>query len=153
MNADEALKQVEQLLIARSPSTLPYPQSAIFKGVWDGLTYEAISDQPRRYYEVSYIRGLGAELCNQLSEVLGVKVRKPTFQEDVMEGLERRSRPIPAQPNTTSLNPTFDSLDQVPDIDSPDINSPSIDGQKFDGWDEKIWSKRWCSNYWEIVVC
>jgi hypothetical protein len=68
MNADEALKQVEQLLIARSLSTLPYPQSAIFKGAWDGLTYEEISVQPRKYYDVSYIRGLGSALCNQLSD-------------------------------------------------------------------------------------
>jgi hypothetical protein len=68
-----------------------------------------------------------------LSDALGVKVRKPTFQEDVMEGLERRSRPISEpKPNITSLNPTFDSafdsLNRLPDIDSPDINSPSIDG-------------------------
>jgi len=122
MNADEALNQVEHLLIARSLPTLPYPQSAIFKGAWDGLTYEEISDQPRKRYEVSYIRELGAELCKQLSEVLGVKVRKPTFQEDVIEGLERRSCQNPEpQPNFTQLYPTFTPLAPVPALDSAEV--------------------------------
>jgi hypothetical protein len=122
MNADEALNQVEQLLIARSLPTLPYPQSAIFKGAWDGLTYETISEQPRKHYEVSYIRELGTKLCQQLSEVLGVKVRKPTFQEDVMAGLERRSRQNPEpQPNITSLHPTFTPLAPVPSLDSAEV--------------------------------
>ncbi len=129
----------------RSRPTLPYPQSAIFKSAWDGLTYEEISEQPRKHYDVSYIRGLGSELCNQLGEVLGVKVRKPTFQEDVMEGLERRSRSIPAQPNITSLNPTFGSeFNALAPV--PDINSPDIDGAEV-RWVGQIWLKSWCSAY------
>jgi hypothetical protein len=96
MNADEALNQIEQLLRNRSLPNLPYPQNAIFKGAWEGKTYEAIAQQPRKLYDTSYIKGLGSALCKSLTTILEVKIRKPTFQEDVLQGLARQAQK-PAQ--------------------------------------------------------
>ncbi|MEX0270726.1 NB-ARC domain-containing protein [Leptolyngbyaceae cyanobacterium UHCC 1019] len=121
MNVEEALDQVDCLLHAQEGELLN-PKRLIFRGAWQDLTYQDMILQWRREYDLSYIKAQGADLCRQLTALLGVKVRKPTFQEDVMEGLERRSRPIlEPQPNFTSLNPTFDSRDSVPNIDGMEV--------------------------------
>jgi NB-ARC domain len=119
MDADEALDQVETLLPPQTGGLLSLKR-AIFRGAWADLTYQDMILQWRRDYDLSYIKGQGAELCKQLTELLGVTVKKPSFREDVIEGLKRRSRPVP-QPNFTPPNPTFAPLDPVPSLDSAEV--------------------------------
>jgi hypothetical protein len=108
MNADEALDQIDRLLQAQAAPLLN-PKRAIFRGAWDDLTYPKMMLEWRREYDLSYIKAQGAQLCRQLTQLLGVSVKKRTFQEDVLEGLAQRSRQAPTYLPLTSLTTPFTS--------------------------------------------
>ena len=90
MDVREALAQIEVLV----QTSLSFPKREIFRGAWKGLTYETIIEQMmlqwQREYDLSYIKAQGSELCRELTGVLKVHVKKRTFREDVMEGLQRQ---------------------------------------------------------------
>mgnify|MGYP002776988313 CR=1 FL=1 len=88
MDSGEALAAIEAVLQIQ----LLFPKSAIFRDAWDGLTYTEMLSHWSRQYDESYIRAQGAALCEELAIGLGGAVRKRTFREDILAGLERRAR-------------------------------------------------------------
>jgi hypothetical protein len=88
MNFEEALAQINFL-----QPEMPVLKQEIFEGAWQGLTYEQIIETTmhRREdsYDLSYIKAQGAELCRELTDLLQVQVRKRSFQEDVIRGLQQ----------------------------------------------------------------
>ncbi len=88
MDSGEALAAIEDLLQIQ----LLFPKSAIFRAAWEGLTYTDMISHWARQYDESYIRAQGAALCEELATGLGGAVRKRTFREDILAGLERCAR-------------------------------------------------------------
>lgn len=86
MDVDAALEFAEARVFVQTGEPFNDLQREIFKGAWQGLTYEKIADLLD--YNDSYIKEEGARLCQLLSEALGEKVTKPKFRAP----LERRWR-------------------------------------------------------------
>jgi len=95
MDVGEALARIELMF----PASLSFPKREIVRGAWKNLTYEAIIEdmieQWQRQYDLSYIKAQGAELCRELTSLLNVQVKKRTFREDVIEGLQRQAERSP----------------------------------------------------------
>ena len=79
MNAEEALKFVELLVIERTGTNLDDVGKALIVGVWQGYTYDQIAASNPRLFRRS-LRDDGSKLWQLFSEVLAEKVTKTTFK-------------------------------------------------------------------------
>lgn len=70
-SVDIALKLLESILNTISPSDI---QVIVFQEAWQGCSYQQIADQHR--YEYDYIKQVGSQLWQSLSQELGEKVSK-----------------------------------------------------------------------------
>jgi tetratricopeptide (TPR) repeat protein len=112
MDVDAALELADALVFAQTGEPFNDLQKEIFKGAWQGLTYEKIADSLG--YNDSYIKEEGARLCQILSEALGEKVTKPKFRAP----LERRWR---AQQSENISSPHALVVDRF-QPSAPDLN-------------------------------
>ncbi len=86
MNAEEALKIAEEALGEERLSKL---QMAIFRQTWNDLSYQEIAKSSG--YEVGYIKQIGSQLWQILSQVLGEKVSKGTLHSAVKRYVTKRA--------------------------------------------------------------
>ena len=102
MGAEEALEFVDKLVFVETGEHLDQPQTVIFCHLWrdNKLRYQDIADSCG--YSDAYLREVGAQLWQILSEVLKEKVVKGTFQAAV----ERLWRIQPATTPVMSLQVT-----------------------------------------------
>jgi hypothetical protein len=99
MDVDAALDFAEERFFAQTGERFNDLQKQIFKGAWQGLTYEKIADFLD--YNDSHIKEEGARLCQLLSEALGEKVTKLKFRAPLERGWRtQQSR------NTSSPHPS-----------------------------------------------
>jgi hypothetical protein len=84
MDVDAALDFAEERFFAQTGERFNDLQKEIFKGAWQGLTYEKIADFLD--YHDSHIKEEGARLCQLLSEALGEKVTKLKFRAPLERG-------------------------------------------------------------------
>src|SRR5919199_1824701 len=84
MDVDAALDFAEERFFAQTGERFNDLQKQIFKGAWQGLTYEKIADFLD--YNDSHIKEEGARLCQLLSEALGEKVTKLKFRAPLERG-------------------------------------------------------------------
>ncbi|MBW4581420.1 MAG: NACHT domain-containing protein [Tildeniella nuda ZEHNDER 1965/U140] len=91
MNADEALKFVEQLLLERE-KRLNDLQRVMFRGAWEGKSSKKIYQEcsSRCTYQ-HLIQNVGPELWRLLSDVVGDRVSKRNLQGPIERMRERRS--------------------------------------------------------------
>lgn len=89
MGAEEGLELAEKLVLEATGEYLNDLKREIFRGAWEGQTYEEIAGLVG--YNESYIKEEGANLCKLLSSVLSERVTKTNFRA----ALERRSRLLP----------------------------------------------------------
>ena len=75
MTADEALALLDRLLEAQSLRDI---QEQVFRHAWEGRTYPDMAEQIG--YDTGYIRDVGYELWQQLTQVLGEPVTKNNLQ-------------------------------------------------------------------------
>lgn len=75
MNVEEALLILEQLV---KPTQINDLQELIFEECWQGKTYQQIADIAG--YDHDYIRGIGSQLWQILSDRLNTKVSKHNFR-------------------------------------------------------------------------
>jgi WD40 repeat protein len=80
MTLEDALKLVEAALAPRSLSAL---QIDIFRGTWNKQSYQKISLELN--HEYSYVKDVGAELWQLLTQQLGIQVTKLNLQEALTE--------------------------------------------------------------------
>lgn len=102
MNADEALKFVEELL-SEQGKRLNDLQRIVFKGAWEGKTSKEIYQEcsNRCSYE-HLIQNVGPELWKILTDVVGVKVRKRDLQGPIEHAREERSLLESSAPSPSS---------------------------------------------------
>ncbi|MBE9113106.1 hypothetical protein IQ273_27370 [Nodosilinea sp. LEGE 07298] len=87
MTADDALGLVNQVLAERGVDSLSQVQSALFQQAWDDRTYQAMA--LALGYEVGYVKQIGSDLWQCLSENLGEKVTKRNLREVLARQLKR----------------------------------------------------------------
>jgi WD40 repeat protein len=75
MKVEEALKLIDTVL---APTALNDIQERVLRGVWEGQTYEKISENTN--YDAQYIKHVGQQLWQRLSQSLGEKVTKSNHQ-------------------------------------------------------------------------
>lgn len=88
MNVEEALLVVEKAIWAKAERHLNDAEVTIFRGSWEGLTYDEMAKKSR--YEATYLKGdAGHKLWKLLSEALGEQVRKSNFRAAVERARSR----------------------------------------------------------------
>ena len=92
MDADEALRFVEQLLSERD-KRLNDLQRIMFRGAWDGKSSKEIHQEcPQRCSYEHLIQNVGSELWKLLSDAVGEKVGKRGLRGPIERAKEQRSR-------------------------------------------------------------
>lgn len=75
LDIEEALQVIDTAL---APAALNDIQERVFRGVWEGHSYEKIAENTN--YESEYIKHIGYQLWQRLSQSLGEKVTKSNLQ-------------------------------------------------------------------------
>lgn len=109
MTLDEAIAIIDAAL---KPGRLSDLQELVFRQSWLGKTYQDVAREAG--YDSDYIRGVGFQLWQMLSDTFGEKVTKNNFRSVLRQqtrrfAAETRSE-VPAEPNsegTTSMVPTL----------------------------------------------
>ncbi|MFQ4136901.1 NB-ARC domain-containing protein [Nodosilinea sp. PGN35] len=91
MTADDALGLVERVLAQRGEGSLSQMQAALFCQAWDDRTYQAMA--LALGYEVGYIKQIGSDLWQYLSENLGEKVTKRNLRSVLARQLKALTVP------------------------------------------------------------
>jgi hypothetical protein len=86
LNLEEALRVVDSAL---SPAALNDIQERVFRGVWAGQTYEKIAEHTN--YESEYVKHIGSQLWQKLSQALGEKVTKGNLQSVLRRKVSQNS--------------------------------------------------------------
>ena len=96
MTFEDALKLVTAVLAPRSLSKL---QIEVFRGTWSDYSYVKIALKLK--HEYSYIKDIGSELWQLLSQEVGIKVTKLNLQEALMQyvQLQQMHHDRPALPH------------------------------------------------------
>lgn len=96
MTFEDALKLVTAVLAPRSLSKL---QIDVFRGTWSDHSYVKIAQELK--HEYSYIKDIGSELWQLLSQELGIKVTKLSLREALMQYIQLQQMhdrpPLPHQ--------------------------------------------------------
>lgn len=122
MLPNEALDLVNQLL---EPKPLSYLEQVVFLQSWSGKRYREIALESG--YDLSYIKDVGAQLWNCLSEALGAKVTKKNVRlilENASSLESRKSRihlPISAETELHAFPGGIVSLASSLYVDRPPI--------------------------------
>jgi hypothetical protein len=87
MNFDEALKIVNDAVVAYRRKPLSDLEKAVFQGAWEGLTYQQMEDDDRFPYAQKTLKDAGSALWRNLSGALKEEVKKTNFKS----ALERYS--------------------------------------------------------------
>ncbi len=104
MGVDEALEFADEWVFAAIGAHFEDLTREIFRGAWDGKTYDEIAQGLR--YDESYVRHIGSCLFDQLSEALGENVRKANFKAALIR--RHRANQAPASvPLTIAVNASF----------------------------------------------
>jgi WD40 repeat protein len=112
LKVEEALKLLDVVL---APTTLNDIQERVFRGVWEGQTYERISENT--HYDPEYVKHIGQQLWQKLSQSLGEKVTKSNHQSV----LRRKAAHIAA------TNLVTQTLERYPPHPSGNRDNSSID--------------------------
>ncbi|MGB3208429.1 MAG: NB-ARC domain-containing protein [Crinalium sp.] len=78
MNVDQALQLIDKLILAKNEQHLSDQQIIIFKGAWEGKTYQKIALE--HGYSEGHFKNFGEDLWKKLSTVLGETVKKKNFK-------------------------------------------------------------------------
>jgi hypothetical protein len=107
MKFEEALKLITEDL---APRTLSDLQINVFRGAWSKQSYTKISLELN--HEYSYIKDVGAELWQLLTQALGVKVTKLNLQNALAEYALTRQR----SERSRLLQPKYVNWGLAPDV-------------------------------------
>ncbi|NJN86090.1 MAG: NACHT domain-containing protein [Leptolyngbyaceae cyanobacterium SL_7_1] len=135
MNAEEALKFVEELLSERE-QRLNDLQRSVFLGVWQGKSYKEILKEVPHRTELGNLQGTVAhKLWKQLTEILGEKVLKNNLHGPVKRAYESRSRnQLNGSSNPLLSAPAQESNGQSPTTEFPEPSPDLIWSSALSDW-------------------
>ena len=115
MDSQEAFRWLNNIWIAKTQCSLNECERDVFFGIWEGKTYQEISENPLRTYQ--YVKETGAKLFQKVEIATGVKVSKKSLRLAV-EQLNRQSVSIAFEQPVNNSNP-FIPFNGV--IDRPEL--------------------------------
>jgi hypothetical protein len=95
MNLEEALAILDEILQEESPNDV---QELVFRQTWEGKTYSEIAEETN--YDPDYIKYVGYQLWQMLSNATAEKVTKSNFKSVL-----RRKFQSKTPPESTTLSP------------------------------------------------
>lgn len=116
MTEQEALALITHLLASRS---LNYLQRQIFLKSWLGQSYQAIAVET--HYDDDYIKALGAQLWDWLSEIIGARVTKKNVRLVLEDFYDVHLQRVPPHLNLDQSSPSYL---QQPRLYPPSIHPP-----------------------------
>lgn len=87
---DRAIAYINQTLKYREGMGLSDVQEVVIRGSLAGLTYQKMVQQPDCHYCEKYLKEVGSQLWNSLSQYWGVRVSKPRFRAVLHEQLRQQ---------------------------------------------------------------
>jgi WD40 repeat protein len=133
LKIEEALQVIDKAL---EPIALSDIQERVLRGVWEGHTYEKIAEHTN--YESEYIKHIGYQLWQRLSQLFGEKVTKGNLQS-VLRRQASQIQELAASLDTSETD-TQNKNDQSErsKIFSPESNLQDITFHKRCDWGEAI---------------
>ncbi|MBF2029801.1 MAG: tetratricopeptide repeat protein [Oscillatoriales cyanobacterium C42_A2020_001] len=125
MGAEESLQLVDRLVLNATSEHLSDLRAAVFRGSWEGETYDAIAE--RLGYAEAYVKEEGANLFRLLTEILGERVTKTNFRAALERYQASMSGNSPQELeertiNLASVNNGFGSVTVTPTTHEVDPN-------------------------------
>ncbi|MGA9380603.1 MAG: tetratricopeptide repeat protein [Phormidium sp.] len=118
MDAEAALKIVDQAVFAKKKRRLKHVERVVFKGAWLRQSYAEIAKESG--YTLTYIRqDIGSKLWRLLSEVLAEPVSKINLQAAVERECERQQLLKPELPTEEKSLPSL----SLPKVAEPELNT------------------------------
>ena len=117
MDSQEAFKWLNSILIEKTNTSLNECERDVFLGIWQGKTYQEISEDPIRAYQ--YIKETGAKLFQKTELAIGVKVSKKSFRLVVEQFYQHPVCIAVKQPSNLNQDNPFIPLNGV--IDRPEL--------------------------------
>lgn len=78
MDSRAAFTWLNSILIEKTRTSLNECERDVFCGIWEGKTYQEISEDPLRAYQ--YVKETGAKLCHRVELAIGIKVTKKSLK-------------------------------------------------------------------------
>jgi hypothetical protein len=147
LNLEEALRVIDSAL---SPAALNDIQERVFRGVWEGQTYEKIAEHTS--YESEYVKHIGSQLWQKLSQALGEKVTKGNLQSV----LRRKLSQIQELAASSNISESHIRNKNVPadssKLFSQGSNTQSVTFHKRHDWGEAINTTTFYGRTEEVVL-
>ena len=118
MDSQEAFEWLNSILIQKTRSSLNECERDVFLGIWEGKTYQEISQDSLRAYQ--YVKETGAKLFHHVELVIGVKVTKKSLKL-IIEQYDRQPKSLIVEraSNLSNLANPFIPLNGI--IDRPEL--------------------------------
>jgi hypothetical protein len=100
MNSEQAFEFVNKLFLEKAKTSLNQCQKDVVIGIWQGKTYQVISDETNWAYPT--IKGTASDLFRKLGKILGIEVNKANFLITVEQLCQQPSDNIPPSPKLLS---------------------------------------------------
>jgi hypothetical protein len=93
MNPEEAFAVINGLFLEKANTSLSECQKAIILGIWQGKTYQVISDETCWSYQT--VKGAASDLFKQVGSFLKVDVNKANFVNTIKHFYRQNSVDAP----------------------------------------------------------
>ena len=93
MNSEEAFEFVNRLFLEKTRASLSKCQKDVVLGIWQGKTYQVISDETSWAYPT--VKGTASDLFKKLGKILGIEVNKANFNNTIEQLCQKPSPNVP----------------------------------------------------------
>jgi len=115
MKPEEAFELVNRLFLQNTKTSLSQCQKDVVLGIWQGQTYQVISDETNWAYQT--VKGTASDLFKNLGKILGIEVNKANFNNTIDQLCQKPSPNVPQTQRLLSelTNPFVPSQGRVDD--------------------------------------
>ena len=116
MNSEEAFEFVNKLFLEQTKTSLSKCQKDVVLGIWQGKTYQVISDETNWAYQT--LKGTASDLFRNLGKILEIEVNKSNFNNTIEQLCQNPSPKVPPSQKLLSklTNPFIPQQGRVDDV-------------------------------------
>jgi len=107
MNSEDAFHFINGLFLRAQQSGLTEGEKDVLCGIWEGKTYQKISNEKKRDFQ--YVKETGAALFNKLGQLLKINIKKNNFKPTIEQLCKQQSikalsssEPVPIPRNSAN---------------------------------------------------
>ncbi|MBD2015322.1 ATP-binding protein [Microcoleus sp. FACHB-53] len=100
MNSEEAFECINRLFLEKTKTSLSQGQKDVILGIWQGKTYQVISDETNWAYQT--VKETASELFKKISKLLEIKVNKANFVNTIEQLCQQPADNISSSPKLIS---------------------------------------------------